>query len=49
MPALYYANKVAPLDGRWKNLAAYLRRLESRPSVARVLREAAPYMHLFPR
>jgi glutathione S-transferase len=48
MPALFYANKVAPFVGRWKNLAGYLERLEARPSVARVLREAEPYMHAFP-
>lgn len=48
MPALFYANKVAPFAGRWKNLTAYLERLESRPSVARVLREAEPYFHMFP-
>jgi glutathione S-transferase len=48
MPALFYANKVAPFVGRWRNLTAYLERLEGRPSVARVLREAAPYMHAFP-
>jgi glutathione S-transferase len=48
MPALFYGNKVAPLEGHWKNLKAYLERLESRPSVARVLREAEPYFHLFP-
>jgi glutathione S-transferase len=48
MPALFYANKVAPFEGRWKNLEAYLARLEARPSVARVLREAEPYFHMFP-
>ncbi len=48
MPALFYANKVAPFAGRWNNLTAYLQRLEGRPSVARVLREAEPYMQLFP-
>jgi glutathione S-transferase len=48
MPALFYANKVAPFVGRWKNLTAYLERLEARPSAARVLREAMPYMHAFP-
>jgi glutathione S-transferase len=48
MPALFYANKVAPFVGRWKNLTGYLERLEARPSVARVLREAEPYFHLFP-
>jgi glutathione S-transferase len=48
MPALFYANRVAPFEGRWKNLEAYLRRLESRPSVARVLEEAEPYFEMFP-
>jgi glutathione S-transferase len=48
MPALFYANKVAPFAGRWKNLAAYFGRLEARPSVARVLREAEPYFKMFP-
>jgi glutathione S-transferase len=49
MPALYYANEVAPLEGRWKKLAAYLGHLKRRPSVARVLDEAGPYFHMFPR
>jgi glutathione S-transferase len=48
MPALFYANKVASFEGRWRNLTAYLERLESRPSVARVLREAEPYFRRFP-
>ncbi|HEX4450133.1 MAG TPA: glutathione S-transferase family protein [Kofleriaceae bacterium] len=46
-PALYYANRVAPL-GRWKHLSAYLARLTARPSVARVLHEAQPYLQMFP-
>jgi len=48
MPALFYANKVAPFEGRWKDLTVYLERLTSRPSVARVLREAEPYLQMFP-
>ncbi len=47
MPALYYANRVAPLGG-WNHLSAYLARLTARPSVARVLHEAEPYSHMFP-
>ena len=47
--ALFYANKVAPFDGRWKRLSAYLEHLKGRPSVARVLDEAEPYFHMFPR
>jgi glutathione S-transferase len=48
LPALYYGEKVAPFAGRWKDLGAYFERLKGRPSVARVLDEAAPYMKMFP-
>ena len=48
MPALFYGNKVAPFEGRWKNLTAYLERLKRRPSVARVLRDAEPWFYAFP-
>jgi glutathione S-transferase len=47
-PALFYGNKVAPFEGRWKNLEAYLERLSGRPSIARVLAEAQPYLSMFP-
>ncbi|MGD9868242.1 MAG: glutathione S-transferase family protein [Hyphomicrobiales bacterium] len=46
-PALFYADLVVPLAPHRK-LSAYLDRLMSRPSVARVLREAEPYFHYFP-
>lgn len=48
MPALYYGNKVVPLGDRFPQTMAYLARLERRPSVARVLEEAAPYFAMFP-
>ena len=48
MPALHYAEKVHPFRDRFPALAAYQDRLEARPSVRRVLEEAAPYAHLFP-
>jgi glutathione S-transferase len=48
LPALYYGDKVAPFAKRWANIAAYFERLKDRPSVARVLAEAAPYMEMFP-
>ena len=48
MPALFYADKVEPFEGRWPNAAALLARLKARPSVARVLREAEPYFQYFP-
>ncbi len=47
-PALYYANRVVPLGQAREHTAAYLARLEERPSFARVMVEARPYLHLFP-
>lgn len=47
LPALYYGNRVHPI-GAHAVTAAYLERLRARPSVSRVLREATPYLHLFP-
>jgi glutathione S-transferase len=47
-PALHYANRVHPLGERRPRAVAYLRRLEARPSFARLMAEAAPYAHLFP-
>jgi len=47
-PALFYANLVMPLAGTFANAARYLQRLTERPSFARVIREAQPYLHLFP-
>ncbi len=47
-PALFYADKVMPLAGEFPKTAAYLQRLSQRPSFARVLKEAEPYMHMFP-
>ncbi|WP_024519064.1 glutathione S-transferase family protein [Bradyrhizobium sp. Tv2a-2] len=48
-PALYYGNLVEPFDAGRKNLTAYLERLRARPAVARVVKEAEPYFHMFPR
>lgn len=48
-PALHYAGKVAPFAADHPALAAYLSRLEARPSFARVLAEAQPYAHMFPQ
>ncbi len=48
-PALFYANMVMPLAGRYENAAAYLHRLMARPSYARALEEAKPYLSLVPR
>ncbi len=48
-PSLHYAEKVQPSEGRFPVLAAYLARLEARPSFARALEEAKPYAHMFPQ
>jgi glutathione S-transferase len=42
-PPLGYLRAVHPFEGR-QNVAAYWSRLEARPSVARVLEEARPYL-----
>ena len=47
-PALFYADKVEPMRGGFPALAAYLDRLEARPSFARVLEEKEPWWHMFP-
>jgi glutathione S-transferase len=47
-PALYYANRVQPLDSEHGRVKAYLARLVKRPSFARVLKEAEPYFAMFP-
>jgi len=46
-PSLFYADKVHPLAPA-SRCRAYLERLEARPSFARVLREAEPFMSMFP-
>ena len=47
LPALYYADYAVPLAA-WPALTAYLERLKSRPSIARVLAEAEPFFKYFP-
>ncbi|WP_407176865.1 glutathione S-transferase family protein [Bradyrhizobium sp. STM 3562] len=49
LPPLFYGNKVEPFGPARKNVAAYFERLQARPSVARVLKEAEPYFHLVPK
>lgn len=48
-PALFYATMQVPLGDGHAHLAEYLDRLHARPSVARVLSEAQPYMHNVPK
>ena len=47
-PPLFFANKLMPFGDGHKNVAAYFERLTARPSFARALKEAEPYMKLFP-
>lgn len=47
-PALWYADTVEPMRPSHPRAAAYLARLVARPSFARVLEEARPYMHNYP-
>ncbi|WP_050419575.1 glutathione S-transferase family protein [Bradyrhizobium tropiciagri] len=48
-PALFYGNKVEPIEEGHRHLAAYLEQLKARPSFARVLKEAEPYFGMFPQ
>jgi len=47
-PALFYADKVMPLAGKWPETLALLERLKARPAFARVLVEAEPWFKYFP-
>lgn len=48
-PAFWYADKVIPLEAAHPKTARYLQRLIARPSFARALKEAEPYLKNFPR
>jgi glutathione S-transferase len=47
-PSLFYANMLLPMGDGHKHVASYLGRLMERPSLARALREAQPYLALMP-
>jgi glutathione S-transferase len=48
-PALYYGNRFfGPFRDTHPNASSYLERLKGRPSYARALAEAEPFMHLLP-
>jgi glutathione S-transferase len=48
-PPLFYANMVMPFGATHKNAARYLGRLMERPSFARAVDEAQPYLKLMPQ
>jgi glutathione S-transferase len=45
---LFFAGKLVPFDDDHGNLTAYFERLTRRPSYARALEEARPYLSMFP-
>lgn len=47
-PSLFYANLLIPFKDRYRNADAYLTRLLERPSFARAVREAQPYLKNMP-
>ena len=47
-PPLFFANKLMPFGDSHQHVARYFERLAKRPSFARSLAEAEPYMKLFP-
>ncbi len=47
-PALFFIDKMTPLNSQYPHLDAYLDRLKQRASYARVLEEAQPFMQYFP-
>lgn len=49
LPPLFYGNKILPFAETHPCAFAYLQRLSARPSVARVLEEAEPYLGMFPQ
>ena len=48
-PALFFADMIIPLREGHRNAAGYLDRLMGRPSFARALEEARPYLGLVPK
>jgi len=47
-PALFYSHAVQPIPPGQKRLRAYLGRLLTRPSIAKVVKEAEPYFKFYP-
>jgi glutathione S-transferase len=48
-PPLFYGNMVEPFGEAHRNLKSYFDRLETRPSIARVINEAEPYFSMVPK
>lgn len=48
-PPLFFGSMLVPFAAGYPTLAAYFERLKQRPSYARVLEEARPFLHMVPR
>ena len=48
-PPLFYGSMVVPFGHANSNVTAYFERLKTRPSFARVMREAEPYFNMVPK
>jgi glutathione S-transferase len=49
LPPLFYGSMVEPFPADHCRLASYFERLKTRPSVARVIKEAEPYFAMVPK
>jgi glutathione S-transferase len=49
LPPLFYANMVEPFGEAHRSLKSYFDRLRTRPSIARVMKEAEPYFSMVPK
>jgi glutathione S-transferase len=47
-PPLFFTNLMMPLADEFPHVSAYLDRMMKRPSYARALAEAQPYLAMFP-
>ena len=49
LPPLFYGNMIEPFGDTHNNVADYFERLKARPSIARVMKEAEPYLSMVPK
>ena len=48
-PPLFFVNLLQPFGDRYPTLSAYVARLRARPSIARALKEAEPFLAMMPK
>jgi glutathione S-transferase len=49
LPPLFYGNMVEPFGNTNTNVTGYFERLKARPSIARVIKQAGPYLSMVPK